>query len=278
MTSRSPAPSCAARRTPDLDAHRRAAEVVVHALSVARAACTAGATTADVDARIADALVAAEAAPLFLGYRQGESPPFPAVSCISINDEVVHGVPGRRVIAAGDLVCIDVGVRVGGWCGDAVTTIVVEPPAGAAASVIASAERRRELAAKTSAILAGAIDRGRPGRPWSEVADWMERAALEAGCGVVTEFVGHGIGRRLHETPKVPSYRSGFTGADFELEPGMVLAIEPMLTGPDAAAPRTPVRLLEDRWTVVTRDGSDACHQEAMVLVTPRGLEPLTPV
>jgi methionyl aminopeptidase len=264
----------------ELDALRRAARVARQALEHAAAACAPGVTTAHVDSLVREHLARAHAQPLFLGYRQGNSPPFPAVTCISVNEQVVHGIPGSRVLEPSDLVSLDVGIRLDGWCADTATTVLVR------------GEGRENL---TRAALVVAV-RGlmeharrliRPGVRWSAVARELERAAHATGYGLVTEYVGHGIGRALHEPPRAPAYWSGFDGPDFTLEPGLVLAVEPILAegrGPASAPPgglppwRMPVRLLADGWTVVTLDGSAAAHEEHMIAVTASGSVLLTDV
>jgi methionyl aminopeptidase len=263
----------------ELDQLAAAARAVREVLDLAVAACSPGVTTARIAEIARRAMHDRRADPLFLGYRQGDSPPFPAVVCISVNDEVVHGLPGQRTLAAGDLVSIDAGLRLDGWCADAAASLVI-PGDGASTSPA------RELVARTRSILDLAATMMHPGERWSTIARTLEHAAVNSGCGVVIEYVGHGIGADLHEAPKAPAYWTGFAGEDFTLEPGMVLAIEPILTrhatppaaieAPSQPARRTQVRLLDDGWTVVTADGSLACHEEHMIAVTPAGPRVLT--
>jgi len=260
---------------------RAAGKVVIAALHAARDLCRAGVTTGEIDQAIREVLDTHSASGLFRGYRQNDSPPFPADACISVNEEVVHGIPGDRVLAPADLVSIDVGVRLDGYCGDSAVSLLVplgEEPTKA--QVIAFRERA-ELIRDTRQLLDGAIAMIRPGRRWSEIGRWMEQRTLDMGHDLVTEFVGHGIGQSLHEPPKVPCYWSGYVGQDFVLEPGMVLAIEPMLVLRDPSGwpeppsvngaglpyPRAVIETLADGWTIRTVSGAAACHEEYMVLV-----------
>lgn len=269
---------------------RAAGQVVIKALEAAHGLCVAGTTTLDIDRAITEVLDAHGATGLFRGYRQSDSPPFPAEACISVNDEVVHGIPGDRVLAPCDIVSVDVGVRLDGYCGDSAVSFLVPPSPDADDGQRGTYRERAALIDDTRALLDGAIDLIRPGRRWSEIGRWMERATQDLERDLVTEFVGHGIGATLHEPPKVPCYWSGFVGQDFVLEPGMVLAIEPMLvlrdpTGwPDPPSvnglglphPRAAIVTGEDGWTVRTLSGAVACHEEYMVLVGESAPEILT--
>lgn len=247
---------------------RMAGRVVQQALAAASRACVIGATTAQVDAAAAAAIEASGGESLFLNYptyTAGEG--FPACTCISVNETIVHGIPGSRRIADGDLVSVDCGVRLEGWCADAAITV----PVG---RVDVTWMRMLETA---NAILDEAIAMVRPGRRWSDIATRMERMAADAGYGIVREYVGHGIGRRLHEPPQAPGFvtPSFLREQDFTLRPGMVIAIEPMLTlsgGRDGADSIE----LGDGWTVVTADGSPAVHVEHTVAVVRGGAEVLT--
>ncbi len=220
--------------------------------------------------------------PIFLGYlgtaasNIHANAPFPASSCVSVNEELVHGVPGARVIGEGDLVSIDAGVRLDGWCADSAVTVRV-----------GASENRDELDALVDcaqAMLNHAIAAIRPGRRWSEIANGMEAIAADADFAIAVDFVGHGIGRELHESPQVPSCVSaGFLrGGDFTLRPGMVLAIEPMVvlerTRRDSNGERLNprVKLASDGWTVLVESGARSCHVEHTVAVTRDGAEVLT--
>lgn len=276
---------------------RAAGAVVAEALDAAREACVIGATTADVDRAAMRVITARGASALFLGYPSADgAPDFPACCCVSVNDEIVHGIPGSRVIRDGDLVSIDCGVKLAGWCSDSAITVPVGTVSESARSLLAAGE----------AMLATAIRLAAPGVAWSEIAEAMQEIALDAGHGLVVEYVGHGIGRELHEAPQIPNCltRPLVEREDFTLRPGMVLAIEPMITlhGPQRPAKaRRGARLgtvdasdrsdaldsdgfplgiatrrLDDGWTVVAADGSPAVHVEHTVAITRRGCEVLS--
>jgi methionyl aminopeptidase len=243
---------------------RRAGQLVRQALERCRAICQPGVTTAEIDAEagkiIAENPGAVGLFKWYPTYHEGEG--FPAFTCISVNDEVVHGIPGPRVVKDGDLVSVDFGVRIDGWCGDSATTIMV-------GSV---KPEHKKLCAATEHVLRLAVENIRPGRKWSQVARLMQRYAEDLGLGVIRDFVGHGIGKTMHEDPKVPNFVSReLLRNDIELEPGLVLAVEPMCTlGTDQ------VRTLDDGWTVVTMDGQPAAHYEHTIAVTESGCEVLT--
>ena len=190
-----------------------------------RGICRPGVTTAEINAEAERLIQKVEGAvPLFKNYPAsgGAAAPFPAVTCISVNEEVVHGIPSSRTIREGDVVSIDFGVRIEGWCGDAATTVMVEPVTA----------RCRRLCEVTEHVLQIAIENIRPGRTWSSIAKKMERYAETAGLSVVKEFVGHGIGRELHEEPKLPNYVSReLLHDDIELQPGMVLITGSIVRG-----------------------------------------------
>ena len=261
---------------------RQAATVVAESLRAGRDAAVPGMTTAELSRIVGDCARRHGASSLFPGYRQGGSPPFPADACICVNEEVVHGVPGARHIHAGDLVTIDYGVRLHDWCGDSATSFIVPGDAADPAAV----ERRERLIEATKDVLALAIESAEPGVAWSDVARILEQRTADHVCDLVHEYVGHGIGHALHEPPKVPAYWTGFTGTDFVLRPGMVLAIEPILTLRDnydgndeqGGMPRPcSVRIRGDGWTVATMSHVEACHEEAMGVITDDGAERLTP-
>ena len=244
---------------------RQSGRLVHEALRRCREACVPGATTGDVNAAAQSVIDEHPGAVgLFLNY-PAPNPSvraFPAVTCISVNDEVVHGIPGKRVIREGDIVSVDFGVRHNGWCGDAATTILVGK---------VSAENRR-LCEVTEHVLRIAIENIRPGRMWSRIARQMQDYAERAGMGVIRDYVGHGLGQSMHEDPKVPNFVSDeLKKKDFELRPGMVLAVEPMCSGGT-----DKVQTLSDGWTVVTADGKCAAHYEHTIAVTETGCEVLT--
>lgn len=258
---------------------RRAGAALGQALQRAAASCVTGATTLEVAEVVREELARAGGIPLFQGLRQGDSPPFPHVACVSVNEEVVHAPPGQRVLHAGDLVTIDAGLMLDGWCADSAVSFVV---AGDGQS-----EQSRAAAGLADAVaraLASAAQQMKPGVPWSEMAQSLEYAAASHGFGIVHEYVGHGIGRSLHESPRAPAFGHGFNGPDFILQAGMTLAVEPIFTcdpnqpsapqaprGSALQARRTRVLLQPDGWTVITADGSLAAHAEHVIAVTPAG-------
>jgi methionyl aminopeptidase len=241
---------------------RRAGRVVAEVLALVEAELRPGVTTGDLD-RIAEAHIrSAGATPSFKGY-PGINPrrPFPASLCISIDDEIVHGIPGDRVIRAGQVVSVDAGAIVDGWHGDAARTFFVgeAPP-----------EVARLIETTRAAMLAG-IAAALPGNHIEDISAAVEDVALPHGYGIVRQFVGHGIGTQMHEEPQVPNYRTGRRGR--KLEAGLCLAIEPMFTLGSYEA-----HVLADDWTVATVDGSLAAHFEHSIAVTEHGPEILTAV
>ncbi len=217
-----------------------------------------GVTTAELDALAEGLIRAAGATPSFIG-EPGHRDPYRHSLCISIDDEVVHGVPGRRRVAEGQIISVDAGAIVEGWHGDAARTwLVGEVPAAVRALV--EATRR--------AMYAG-IAAARPGNHISHISAAVEDVALEGGYGVVRQFVGHGIGTEMHEEPQVTNFRSGQRGR--RLEPGLCLAIEPMFT---LGGHEVDVR--PDGWTVATRDGRLAAHWEHTIAITADGPRILT--
>ncbi len=214
-----------------------------------------GLSTQEIDEEVEDFIRARGAAPAFKGYRG-----FPATICVSINDEVVHGIPSpRRRLKEGDIVGLDLGCIVEGYYADCALTLAVGEVA----------PRVRELLDVTRDSLARAVAACWPGRRLSDISHAVQQHVEAHGFAVVRQFVGHGIGRDLHEDPQVPNF--GEPGRGPQLKPGMVLAIEPMVT-----MGSWEVRVLEDRWTAVTVDGSLAAHFEHTVAVTEDGPEILT--
>lgn len=221
-----------------------------------------GVTTAELDAVVDQTFAEADAEPLFKGY-PGPRGPFPAATCISVNDEVVHGIPGARVLQSGDIVSLDTGCRIGGWCGDAAMSYAVGE----------IDETATKLLRVTQEALALAIQQLDRRCLWSDVAREMQALVEAAGFAVLRQFVGHGIGRELHEEPQVPNFVSEklLKEADFRLRTGLVLAIEPMVA---TGSPK--VRCLDDGWTQVTADGGRCAHFEQTVALTSDGPELLT--
>jgi methionyl aminopeptidase len=274
--------SIALRSAAEIESIRAAGALAAAALDAARRACVAGVMTSDIDLAAEQAIRQGGGEPLFLGYRGSaaradgrERPAYPASTCISINEELVHGVPGMRMVRSGDLVAIDVGVRLDGWCADTATTVAVDRVASERLAMLACAER----------MLAHAVAAIAPGRRWSRIAAELESIAEDAGYAIAADFVGHGIGRSLHEAPQVPCTltKAYLEHHDFTLRPGMVIAIEPMLVleaprriGADAHLVNPSCRLAGDGWTVTVDSGAPSCHVEHTVVVTRDGAEVLT--
>jgi methionyl aminopeptidase len=238
----------------EIERMRAASVVVAEVLATLREHVKPGVTTGELDAVAEELTRKRGAKPAFKGYVvQGRT--FPASVCISINDEVVHGVPSkRRALQDGDIVGLDFGVSIDGYFGDAAVTVPVGPVA----------VRAQRLMDVTRAALEAGIDAARPGRYIADISGAIQDVAEEAGYSLVREFVGHGIGRKLHEDPQVPNYRTGTRGV--RLQEGLVLAIEPMV---NEGGPEVYVR--EDGWTAATRDGRLSAHFEHSVAVTANG-------
>ena len=238
----------------EIDRMRAANAIVAAILGEVRSRVRPGVSTAELDALAEELTLAKGARPAFKGYVVGGRV-FPASICISINDEVVHGIPSeRRVLHDGDIVGLDFGVCYQGYYGDAAMTV----PVG---RVSAEAE---QLMAVTRAALAAGIEAVRPGCHVGDISAAIQDTAERAGYSLVREFVGHGIGRSLHEDPQVPNYRTGARGV--RLQEGLVLAIEPMVN-----AGRPEVYVKDDGWTAATRDGRLSAHFEHSVAVTQNG-------
>lgn len=233
---------------------RRAGRVVAEMHEVCSAAIRPGTTTAQLDALARDVLDRRGATSNFLGYGG-----FPAVICASVNDEIVHGIPGPRVLEEGDLVSIDCGAVIDGWHGDAAFTATVGE--GTAAD--------RELIEVGRRSLEAAIEHVRAGRTLGDVGHAVESVVRAGGFSVLEDHCGHGIGRAMHEAPDV--LNTGTPGAGMAIDVGMVFAIEPMV-----CAGSSDYRVLGDGWTVVTADGSRAVHWEHTIAVTEHGPEVLT--
>jgi methionyl aminopeptidase len=233
----------------ELQTMARANRIVVEALDALEAAAVPGITTKEMDRIAREVIEKAGAKPAFLGYRN-----YPATLCISVNEEVVHGIPGARKLRQGDIVGLDLGCILDGFFGDAARTVAVGP---------VSDEALRLMQATREALAAG-IEVCRPGKRVGDIGHAVQTHAEVNGYSVVREFVGHGIGTSLHEEPQVPNY--GPPGRRERLVPGMCLAIEPMVNvgGPE-------VEVLADGWTAITRDRSLSAHFELSVAVTPFG-------
>lgn len=245
-------------------AKMRAAGRVVHQVhQLCREMCKPGVTTRQIDEAAGKAIADAGGIGLFKNYptyKPGEG--FPSNLCISINEVVVHGIADDRQIRDGDCVGIDCGVMLDGWCGDAATTIMV--------GNVSKADR--ELCETTEHVLQIAIENMKPGRRWSQVARLMQKYAQSKGYGVVRDFVGHGIGQKMHEDPKVPNFVSrDLLRDDIMLREGVVVAVEPMCN-----MGTHEVKVLDDGWTVVTADGKPSAHYEHTLAVTANGVDILT--
>lgn len=241
----------------ELDLMQEAGRINALALLAAAQQVRPGARTAELDAAAAEVLLRHGAKAAFLGY--GGPIPYPAVTTISVNDELVHGIPGERKLQPGDIVSIDCGAVVEGFVGDSALTL----PVGEV-----SEEARRLMAATLAALMAG-IEAMRPGRRTGDVSAMVQRTVEAAGFSVVREYTGHGVGRAMHEDPQVPNY--GKPGTGLVLKPGMTIALEPMVL---AGGPETHV--LQDQWTVASLDGRLTAHFEHSVAVTADGPRVLT--
>jgi methionyl aminopeptidase len=234
---------------------RHTAEILLETRERARA----GVTTAELAEVAAKGIARRGVGSSFKGYGPHGLPGFPSVICISVNDEIVHGIPGPRELRDGDVLSLDFGVHVRGFHGDSAVTI----PIGEVAS------RTLALLEATRGALYRGIEQMTPGNRLSDIGHAIEAHATAAGFSVVREFVGHGIGRSLHEPPQIPNF--GEPGKGPRLLPGMVFAIEPMLNLGDPG-----VRILDDQWTAVTADGAPSAHFEHTILITENGPEILT--
>lgn len=239
------------------EAARHVAEILLELRDLAKPGVTTGELNAAAERSIARRGVASS----FKGYDPHGLPPFPAAVCISVNEEIVHGIPGPRELSEGDLLSLDFGVSVGGYHGDSAVTVPIgdAPP-----------EARRLIEATRASLYCG-IEQMRPGARLSDIGHAVEKRAEGAGYRVVRQFVGHGIGQRLHEPPQIPNF--GDPGRGPQLQAGMVFAVEPML-----CAGTAEIEMLEDRWTAVTADGRLSAHFEHTILVTEDGPEVLTKV
>jgi len=241
----------------EIDLLRAAGQIAAEALAWAGRNAVPGRTTADLDAGVEEIIRSRGATPEFKGYRG-----FPASICASVNDEVVHGIPGPRELQEGDIIAIDVGARYKGFVGDTARTF----PVG---KVYAEAAR---LLAVTSEALEAAIRAARVDGKLSEVARAIQSVAEEHGYSLVRDYAGHGVGREMHEEPQVPNYvDENLLRNDVVLEEGLVIAIEPMLcvgTG--------KTKVASDRWTVLTADGGLSAHFEHSIAFTRKGVEVLT--
>ena len=245
----------------ELDLMREVGKVVAEAKAVVRDAIKPGVTSREMDVLAEETILSMGAIPSFKGYKPSLSKPFPATICFSFNDEIVHGIPGDRVVDEGDVVSVDFGATLNGFHGDSAFTV----------GVGTLSQKVRSLIDSTQNSLDKGIDKAVPGGRLSDISYAVQMCAESRGFSVVREYVGHGIGRSLHEEPQVPNYSDTGPGYGTLLKAGMVLAIEPML---NIGTWRT--KLLEDGWTVVTADGELSAHFEHTVAITEDGPEILT--
>jgi len=248
----------------EIELMRRAGAVVADVLLQLKEIAEPGVTTARLDSVAAQMAADAGAEVLFKGVRTPVSKiPFPGAICASINEQVVHGIPSPKTrLKDGDILSIDFGVRLEGYCGDSAVTMAIGNVS----------EDKLRLMDVTERVLETAIERSAPAVRWSQVAAEMQRCAESAGFSVVRDFVGHGIGREMHEEPRVPNFVSNeLLADDILLAEGMVLAVEPMINAGTSA-----VRTLKNGWTVVTRDGKCSAHFEHTIAIVGNGCEVLT--
>jgi methionyl aminopeptidase len=239
----------------EIDLLRQAGQLAAQILMALRQKVSAGMTTREVDGLAAKMIQEAGAISSFLNYRG-----YPATVCTSVNEEVVHAIPGPRRLKEGDILSLDVGLFLDGYCGDTATTFAIGKPSPEAQALMHAG--RQALEASIQAVAQG--------RRLGDVSYAMQSVIEAAGYNVVREYGGHGIGRAMHEEPHIPCY--GQPGTGIRLTEGMVLALEVMANAGQAAIEHKP-----DGWTVVTADGSLSVHYEKMVAITARGTELLTP-
>ena len=233
----------------EIELMRRAGKITAAARALARDMGKPGVTTAQIDKAVFQFIKEQGATPSFLHYNG-----YPASVCVSVNDEIIHGIPGKRVLQEGDIVSVDVGATFNGFVGDTAYTFAVGD----------ISEEAADLLRVTEASLYAAIDAAQVGARLGDVSHTVEEYCGSRGYGIVREYCGHGIGREMHEDPEVPNY--GKPGHGMRLMPGMTFCIEPMINGKGDA-----VRVLGDGWTVVTRSGSLAAHFEHEIAVTQDG-------
>lgn len=242
-------------KTPDeIEKARASNHIVAEVLSVLRDKIKPGVSTKELD-RIAERIAQKRGAkPAFKGYRG-----YPYSLCVSVNEEVVHGMPSNRVLVEGDIVGLDFGVIYQGFCGDSAITL----PVGKVS------EQAARLMRVTEQSLDAAIAQAYEGKRLGDISAAVQETAESAGYSVVRDFVGHGIGKEMHEEPQIPNY--GKKGRGIELKKGMILAVEPMVN-----AGKYKVNVLSDGWTVITADGSLSAHFEHSIAITDNGPDVLS--
>jgi len=248
----------------EIDLMRKAGTVVAAVLLKLKEIAEPGMTTAWLDSVALQMTADAGAEALFKGVRSPVARiPFPGAICASINEQVVHGIPSKDTkLKDGDILSIDFGVRLNGYCADAAVTIAIGR----------ISEDKRKLMDVTKHVLDIAIEKSAPAVRWSQIAAEMQHYTESVGFSVVKDFVGHGIGKKMHEEPRVPNFVSDeLLADDITLAEGMVLAVEPMINAGTSA-----VRTLKNGWTVVTRDGKSSAHFEHTIVIVKNGCEVLT--
>jgi methionyl aminopeptidase len=248
----------------EIELVRKAGKVVADVLSKLQEIAVPAVNTAQLDAVASQMTADAGAQALFRGVRSPVArTPFPACICTSVNEQVVHGIPANRVkLKNGDILSIDYGVKLDGYCADAAVTV----PVGEIS------EHKRKLTDVTKHVLDIALMKSVPGIKWSQIAAEMQNYAESAGFAVVKDFVGHGIGREMHEEPRVPNFVSeDLLADDIVLAEGMILAVEPMIN-----AGTSEVRTLKNGWTVITADGKCSAHFEHTIAIVKNGCEVMT--
>ena len=237
-------------KTPaEIEIMAEASRVVAEVLEIIRKEVRPGVSTDDLDRLAEKEILARGAVPAFKGYRK-----YPKTLCASVNEQVVHGIPSGRKLKEGDIIGLDLGAIVGGFYGDSAVTVAVGSIPDKVGRLVRVTEEALYLGIKQAVV----------GKRLTDISHAVQQHVESAGYSVVTEFVGHGIGRQLHEEPQVPNY--GKPGQGPRLQSGMVLAIEPMVNMGGSA-----VRILDDRWTAVTADGSWSAHFEHTIAIQPSG-------
>lgn len=233
----------------EIELMRNAGRIAAQARNVAEQMIQVGATTKSINKAVHDYIISQNAEPAFLGYRD-----FPASICISVNEEVIHGIPSQRRLENGDIVSVDIGVIKDGFIGDCAATFIA-----------GDSDPEAELLIKvTKECFFEAIKCAKAGNRVSDISRAIQRHAESNGYSVVREYVGHGVGSKVHEAPEIPNYiETPRKKADPRLMPGMTLAIEPMVN-----AGCSEIKVLDDGWTVITADRSNSAHYENTILIT----------
>ena len=240
----------------EIEAMRRAGRITAQARALAGSMVKPGVTTLEIDTAVRRYIESQGAKPSFLGYSG-----FPGSACISVNEEVIHGIPGPRVLKEGDIVSIDVGAFIDGFHGDCAATYACGQ----------ISDEAKKLIEVTQQSFWEGIKFARPGYRVSDISHAVQQYVEANGFSVVREYVGHGVGAKLHEPPEIPNY--GPAGHGARLQPGMTLAVEPMVNAGDKA-----IYVLKDGWTVKTKDGALSAHYENSILITEEEAEVLTTV